>query len=331
VLSLATKDTAAPTEGDNVVTNPLAGLGTEQLRMDKVENVQCAPGKDLTLFDRAGPGVAKSLWMALGGGNNPTLDGRIRVYYDGNPDPAIDIDIGTLFATHWGAGAKYGSHSTPHMHVEIDAVTFNTGLLVSFPMPYGDHMRVAYFNPSTSETAAVYSMVTYTTSTTDTSGGKRLRCQGARVLDQLATRQPGDTTTFADIQGGPGSIVYHAYVGGIDAGAITASSSNNDSWMERNITITVDGEATPSIESTGTEDWFDSAWYYEGWKDYGTSVHSYVGTNKPDMQPHCVGQVTDLWSKWGGVPFTSSAVMKALPEPACISGDRCAWAVLYYQ
>jgi hypothetical protein len=36
-------------------------------------------------------------------------------------------------------------------------------------------------------------------------------------------------------------------------------------------------------------------------------------------------------SKWGGVPFTSSATMTALTEPACTTGDSLCWCVLYYQ
>jgi hypothetical protein len=27
------------------------------------------------------------------------------VYYDGSPNASIDIDMGTLLATHWGAGS----------------------------------------------------------------------------------------------------------------------------------------------------------------------------------------------------------------------------------
>jgi hypothetical protein len=39
------------------------------------------------------------------GGANPALDARLRVYYDGSPNASIDIDMGTLLATHWGAGS----------------------------------------------------------------------------------------------------------------------------------------------------------------------------------------------------------------------------------
>jgi hypothetical protein len=305
------------------VANPLATLRQDKLHMASVENVAVGYGGEHTLLDVAGPGNVVSLWMALGGGNMPTLDARLRVYYDGSASPAIDIDFGTLLVTHWGAGAEYGSHSCPHVHAEINSANYNTGFLLTFPMPFGSHIRITYFNPSTTQVADIYSMATYALTATDEAGGKRLRQQGARYADQAVTRGAGDVTTLADIRGGAGWIVYHSQVGGINAA--------NDSWMERNISIQVDGETTPAIVSTGTEDWYDSAWYFNQWRDYPTSVHSFVGTDKPAQQPHTVGMATDLWSKWGGVPFQNSAVMRAQTEPACTTGDTVCWCVLYYQ
>ena len=315
------------------MANPLAELRTDKLLLAKVENQRPASGAAVTLFEANGPGNVVSLWMALGGGNVPALDGRLRVFYDNATSPAIDIDMGTLLATHFGAGSYAGSHSTPHVHVEINGNNYNTGFLVTFPMPFGSHIRIDYYCPQTSQLPWVYSMVAYSLTSTDEANGMRLRCSGARWADQHVTRQPGDSTVLADIKGGPGWIVWHSQVGGVDASAITPNPSdgNNDSWMERNFSALVDGEATPSIVATGTEDWYDSAWYFEGWKDYGTSVHSYVGTDKPADHPHAVGMATDLWSKWGGIPFQQSALMKADTEAACTTGDRFCWCVLYYQ
>jgi hypothetical protein len=153
--------------------------------------------------------------------------------------------------------------------------------------------------------------------------GQRLRYKGVRFVDQKLTRTASSTTTLAQITGGPGSIVYHSYVGGVGA--------TNLSWMERNFSITVDGEATPQIVATGTEDWFDSGWYFQGRRDYNTSFHSYVGTNQPAGNVNTVGMATDLWSKWGGVPFTTSAVVRSLPEAGCTTGDTLCWCILYYQ
>jgi hypothetical protein len=292
--------------------------------MARLENVAVPTRTERTLADLTGPGAVKSLWMALGGGNGPALDGRLRVYYDSAASPAIDIDMGTLLATHFGAGSVAGSHTLAHVHTEINSTNFNTGFLVTFPMPFGTRIRIAYYNAGTTQTATIYSMVAYALTATDRVNGVRLRQQGARWLDQRVARTAPQTTTLASVAGGPGWIVYHSQVCGVGA--------SNLSWMERNIQIAVDGEITPSIVSTGTEDWFDSAWYFNGWRDFDAGVHSYVGTDQPAApNQYVVGMATDLMSKWGGVPFTSSATMSALTEPACTTGDTLCWCVLYYQ
>ena len=262
--------------------------------------------------------------MALGGGNGPALDARLRVYYDGAASPAVDIDMGTLLATHFGAGSVAGSHTLAHVHVEINSNNDNTGFLLTFPMPFGTRIRLAYYNASTTQTATIYSMASYALTATDQANGHRLRQQGARWLDQRITRTASQTTTLASISGGPGWIVYHSQVCGVGA--------SNLSWLERDIAIAVDGETTPAIVSTGTEDWFDSAWYFNGWKDFDAGVHSYVGTDQPPSpNQYVAGMATDLMSKWGGVPFTASATMTALTEPACTTGDSLCWCILYYQ
>lgn len=305
------------------MVNPLASLRRGKLHIEKVENVTVPPNTERTLFDRNGPGAVLSLWMALGGGNAPALDARLRVYYDGSPSASIDIDMGTLLATHWGAGSADTSHSCEHVHVEIDSGNYRTAFLLTFPMPFGTSIRIAYFNINAGQTASIYSMVAYSLTTTDEANGQRLRHKGVRYVDQKVTRTASATTTLAQITGGPGSIVYHSHVGGVGA--------TNLSWLERNFSVAVDGEATPQIVATGTEDWFDSGWYFNGRRDYNTSFHSYVGTDRPAGNVNVVGMATDLWSKWGGVPFTTSAVVKSLPEAGCTTGDTLCWCILYYQ
>ncbi len=306
------------------MSSPLASLSGDKLRLTKVENVAVATGTERTLLDVTGPGSVKSLWMALGGGNGPALDARLRVYYDGAAVASIDIDMGTLLATHFGAGMVAGSHTLAHVHTEINSNNYNTGFLLTFPMPFGARIKIAYFNASTTQTATIYSMAAYALTATDQANGLRLRQQGARWLDQRITRTASQTTTLASITGAPGWIVYHSQVCGVGA--------SNLSWMERNVQIAVDGETTPSIVSTGTEDWFDSAWYFNGWKDFDAGAHSYVGTDRPAApNQYVVGMATDFMSKWGGVRFTTSAIMTVLTEPACTTGDTLCWCILYYQ
>ena len=132
--------------------NPLAALRQTKLRIDKVENAAVPPNTERTLCNRTGPGVVVSLWMALGGGAAPALDGRLRVYYDGSPTAAIDIDMGTLLATHWGAGSANTSHSCEHVHVEINSGNYLTAFLLTFPIPFGTSIKIAYFNINAGQT-----------------------------------------------------------------------------------------------------------------------------------------------------------------------------------
>jgi hypothetical protein len=304
--------------------NPLvqAGLRAGKLRMSKVEAVGVAPGQVYTLLNVNGPGVVQSVWMALGGGNGPCLDGRLRVFYDGSSSPAVDIDLGTLLMSHYRANGP--NHSIVHVHVEINSASSDTGFLITFPMPFGTSMRVDYLNPAGTQTALIYSMITYRLTSTDDSAGLRLRCSGARYAGQAITRTSNAANTLLSTSGGPGWIIYQAYLGGVGA--------TNLSWLERNIQITTDAEAIPQITASGTEDWFDSAWYYQGVKDYNAGFHSFIGTDQPPApNQYIVGMATDFLSKWGGVPFDSSATLAILPEPACTTGDTFCYAILYYQ
>jgi hypothetical protein len=61
-------------------------------------------------------------------------------------------------------------------------------------------------------------------------------------------------------------------------------------------------------------------------------VHSYVGTDQPAApNQYVVGMATDFMSKWGGVPFSTSATITALTEPGCTTGDTLCWCMLYCQ
>jgi len=296
------------------MTDPLAELQTEPLSVYPQENIQVLPNVEHTLWSTTtGPGVVQSVWMALGGGNAPVLDGRLRVYY--GQTLAMDIDLGTLLVTHWGAS---GVHKLPHLSCDIVG-TGNGEFLLTFPMPFhSDGIRIAYYNVPGNQTAIIYSMVSYRF--LDTFNGMRLWSAGRRFQGQAVSRAAGDTTLLASMVTGPGSIVYHSQVGGINAA--------NLSWLERNFTVTVDGAV--KVFATGTEDWFDSAWYFQGRADFSPSPHTYVGTDKPSFMPNCVGMATDLLSKWGGIPWQSTCTVRAETEPAVTTGDTLCWCILYY-
>ncbi len=60
-----------------------------------------------------------------------------------------------------GAGSANTSHSCEHVHVEINSANYLTAFLITFPIPFGTSIRIAYFNINAGQTANIYSMVTY--------------------------------------------------------------------------------------------------------------------------------------------------------------------------
>lgn len=322
ITATAMENLEAAVDGRNPLVR--AGVRTSKLTMAKQEAVTVGAGVEQTLINVTGPGTIESIWMALGGAGPATqLDTRLRIFYDGSATPAFDVDFGTLLATHFNAGtANIVGKNTPHVSVQINnAANANTGFLITFPVPFGTSVRVTYYN-STSLSAVIYSMVTYRLTAVDYAAGQRLRSRAARYAGGAITRTAGTVTTLLNVATGPGWIVWHSQVGGV--GAV------NLSWMERNFSITVDGEVGPSLVATGTEDWFDSAWYFNGYQDFMSGLYSYVGTDAAAPHTTIVGMATDLLGKWGGVPFQSTAVMTADTEPACTTGDTFCYCVLYY-
>ena len=94
------------------MVNPLATLRQTKLRIDKVENASVPPNTERTLCNRSGPGVVVSLWMALGGGAAPALDGRPRVYYDGSPTPRSTSTLGPCWPRTGVPGTSHPSWNT---------------------------------------------------------------------------------------------------------------------------------------------------------------------------------------------------------------------------
>ena len=304
-------------------TGPLAGLGTSKLYQSSLERQTVTSGDDLVLADITGDsGCVRSVWMAVGVGNNPTLDARLQVFYDGLTTPGLDMDLGTLLATHWQGQGH--SLDLDHLHVEMDISNYELAFLFTFPMPFGSAAKVVYHYPAGYiEIALVFSMVTYTLG--DADPGMRLRSQGYRYADQKVTRAAGDVNTLMQITNpGPGSVVYTSYVGGVD------TTNSNLTWLERDFAFYIDGEITPSIRTTGTEDTFDSGWYFNGAANQTLGRHSFIGTCQPPVQPYCVAMATDWWGKWGGIPFNSTCTVRILTEAAVTTGDTFCGCTLYY-
>jgi hypothetical protein len=102
----------------------------------------------------------------------------------------------------------------------------------------------------------------------------------------------------------------------------------NDSWMERSHYIFVDGESTASYQSTGTEDFFQSAWYFENRENYSTPWSMLTTGNNSDLT---FNAGLDLLELTGGVLFGSQLQIVAETKYTCASTSvKTSFVALYY-
>ena len=211
------------------------------------DNFRVAPGATHTLMDVKGPGEITHIWMTFLGperqdwakeGSATHQDMLLRVYWDGNPRPAIEAPVGDFFANCFGQRSPV--ISLPVM-VE-DADSYNC----FWRMPFRKSARVEIVN------------------------------QGAKPINLLyynidwlkKDRLPKDTPYFYaqyrqeyPVQHGKDYTVLETTGKGHYVGTVLAVRSRSPQWFgEGDEKIYIDGETRPSIWGTGTEDYFLSAW-----------------------------------------------------------------------
>lgn len=271
----------------------------------------------VTVLDVTGPGCVHRLWLAWGG----TQDARIQVSYDGASTPAIDVELGTLAGTHWGQ-PTYDAWG--HEHISVTRNPSGVGLNVTFKMPFGDGILVKVHNPAAGD--RLYSMAWY--SLGDSYGSMRLKASAGRYSDGTYKAQIPETSyDYLDVAGRGWLVGVH-----FSGGPIGSLPAGWD-WLERNIVVFIDGETVPSITSSGTEDFFGSAYYFNLSSNAAGSWFSGPAGGHPDF---FANMAIDLQSALGGIKFDSHIKVQGAGPGQPWSGNRSggniglAYLCLYY-
>lgn len=306
-------DPATPT-GDalgstfaSLPTDDLHRLTTARTKLARVEKVTVPALGSQVIASIPGSGTISTIWLALGGPWNGLVgDARLQVFYDGSSTAAIDCDLGTLAALHYGVDASYGCH---HIKVEAQGSNSLAGVSLQFPMPFGNGVEVRLYNPNSSGPVEIYGQVFYTTERTSP---LRLHGVGSSLVAAPTTAANAEQALF-DLTGS-GWLVYQAIFG---------DSATGQSWLERNMQVTVDG--TVDITTSGLEDWFHGSFYFQGRS--GVSHRTMmVGYNSG----FGLGAAVDLLELYGGIRFDTSISLRLLTEALVTTAARMAHYALYY-
>jgi hypothetical protein len=209
-------------------------------------------GETFTLADIDGSGSIQHIWLTpTGGWRNQVL----RMYWDGQEHPAVEVPIGDFFASGWGEFAQVTSLP----------VCVNPGSAFNcyWPMPFSDGARITLTNDSV-EDRTVYYQVTYTK--TEVPADAARFCAQFRRVNPLAK---GDVVTILDGVEGQGH-----YVGTYCAWGVNSSGW----WGEGEVKFFVDDDGQfPTICGTGTEDYFCGSYNFDVQGEYREFSTAYAG------------------------------------------------------
>lgn len=217
-------------------------------------SVNIAPGQVFELANIDGPGAIQQIWMT------PTGNWRfsiLRLYWDGEDNPSIEVPVGDFFGMGWGEYA----------HLNSLPVCVNPGSAFNcyWEMPFRKHCRITFENIA-DEQMILYYQINYTLTEVPED------CAYLHAQWRRANPLPyKDVYTIVDGVQGKGHFV----------GTYMAWQVNNTRWWgEGEIKFFMDGDEWPTICGTGTEDYFCGSYNFDRDGQYKEFSTAYAGLHQ---------------------------------------------------
>jgi len=263
------------------------------------------PGEVRELARIDGPGAITHIWMTISSHDRVHLRNLVlRMYWDGEEGPSVEVPVGDFF----GLGhARYYQYAC--LPIQIGT---NRGLNCFWRMPFAKGARIAVTNEGPKSTGALYYYIDYVRYPSPPPDVGRFHAQ----YRQAFPCQPGENYTILEARG-QGHYV----------GCNLSIVLNADGWWgEGDDMIYVDGEDTPSLYGTGSEDYFCGAWCYG-------SAFSDLYFGCPLRGEHKSGA---LWNVYryhvaDPIPFTKSMLVTIEHGHANDRSDNFASVAYWYQ
>jgi hypothetical protein len=217
----------------------------------------------VTLADIKGPGAINHIWLTVHPDYWRFL--ILRVYWDEEESPSIEVPLGDFFCNGWGVRSNVNS-----LPVSVNPAG---GFNCFWEMPFRKHARITIENLIPKEIKGFYYQIDYIL--TDVPEDCAYLHAQWRRSNPLPYQE---VHTLLDGVRGWGHYV----------GTYIAWGVNNSGWWgEGEIKFYMDGDQEwPTICGTGTEDYFGGAWNFEHPRgEYGRFSTPYLGLSqiiKPD-------------------------------------------------
>jgi Protein of unknown function (DUF2961) len=213
-----------------------------------------APGESLTLLDESGPGAVSHVWMTIASDERFHLKKMVlRMYWDGEAAPSVEAPVGDFFGL--GLGDYFLYQSVPL------SVAGDKALNCFFPMPFQKHARITLTNEGQRRAKAVYWNIDLR--------AYKSPLPADTLYFHAQYRQAAPNKAFpgnkVNLDGRENYVWMEAAGRGHFAGVTMSVVENQDGWWgEGDDMFFIDGEQLPSINGTGSEDYFLGAWDFGG-------------------------------------------------------------------
>jgi hypothetical protein len=226
---------------------------------DNVSNI--VDGETRTLMDVKGAGIIERFWVTIAPPPEELSrnDIILRIYWDGNKEPSVNSPIGPFFGQGW-------DESYPFVSAPLaDGPRDGRAMTSYFAMPFAKGARIEIENQSGKTIGAFYYNIDYVTMDTLPANLGRFHAWYNREITPAAPDGENEWSVLGP-QGknprGEGNYVIADIKGhGQFVGVNYYVQSPSPMWYgEGDEMAFIDGETTPSIVGTGTEDYFNQSW-----------------------------------------------------------------------
>jgi hypothetical protein len=240
------------------------------------------PGETHTLMDyKGGAGIVRRWWITIAPRNNREIQRQliVRCYWDGETQPSVEVPVSDFFGMGFGEWRDYQS-----LPLNMTSGGYNC----YWAMPFRRSARITVENRSKVRIDAFYYNLDVETHKTLPKDTLYFHAQFRRVKPNTL----GKPYTILETTG------KGQYVGTLLS--MQATRGRGLGYLEGDEIVTVDGEKTPSVIGTGTEDYFSSGWYY----DTGVYSAPYHGVTIKDDARSRIN--TYRWHIEDPIPFEKS-------------------------
>ena len=220
------------------------------------DSIPLPAGQTLTIADIEGAGIITHIWMTMSQKEEYYLRKYvIRMYWDGEETPSVEVPIGDFFGMGHGIAKQF--ISAPLQMLPRDG----KGFCCYFPMPFSNGARITVTNEGEKDLPEIYFYIDYEQHESIDADLGRFHACWRRENPTVADYHENHSDDTPHFDGKGNYVILEAKGKGHYVGCNLNIDSAIAWWYgEGDDMIFIDGDELPTINGTGTEDYFNTAW-----------------------------------------------------------------------